>query len=183
MSRALFLSRLKEGLSGMPGPEQAEIMADYESYFAEGAAKGRSESDVEAALGDPARLAKELRAEASLKSWEEHRSPGNFLRATLALMGLATLDFFILIPAGCIFLIVNGAMTLGFAILGIAGFASAIGAMAGGHGGLSGVFAGLGMISLAIGMGALILKLMGWAMRLAGRYVRLHYRLLETPTV
>ena len=56
MSRALFLSRLKDGLAGLPKDELAEIMGDYESHFAEGQAAGRSDADIEAALGDPARV-------------------------------------------------------------------------------------------------------------------------------
>ena len=84
MTRALFLSALKDGLAGMPQDECAEIMADYQAHFADGQAAGRSETDIESSLGDPARLAKELRAEAGLKSWEENRSPKNFLRASRA---------------------------------------------------------------------------------------------------
>jgi uncharacterized membrane protein len=181
MTRALFLSHLREGLSGMPDAERAEIMADYESYFSEGMAKGRSETDIEASLGDPARLAKELNAEAGLKSWEKDRNPKNFLRATLALLGLATIDFFILIPVGFVFLIVTAVILFVFAIIGISGFAAAIRALSGDHGGLSRIFEGLGLISLSIGVGALILMMANWALHQAGRYVRLHYRLLETP--
>ena len=81
MTRALFLAELRAGLSGMPANERNDIMADYEAYFVEGAAAGRSDADMEAALGDPARLAKELRAEAGLKSWEENRNPKTFIRA------------------------------------------------------------------------------------------------------
>ena len=55
MSRALFLSRLKAGLTGMPPEELRDVVADYEAHFAEAQAAGRSETEVEAALGDPAR--------------------------------------------------------------------------------------------------------------------------------
>jgi len=75
MTRAFFLSRLKDGLSGMPDDEIGDIMSDYEAHFADAHAAGRSDADVEAGLGDPMRLAKELRAEAGLKSWEEKHSP------------------------------------------------------------------------------------------------------------
>ena len=179
MSRALFLSHLREGLSGMPESERAEIMADYEAHFSEGLAKGRSETDIEASLGDPARLAKELSAEAGLKSWEKNRSPKNFLRASLALLGLATIDFFVLIPVGFVFVIVVGALLFAFSIVATVGFSLAGAAFHSGIAGPALILAGLGLVSLAVGAGALILMLMGWALRLFGRYGRLHYRLLE----
>lgn len=179
MSRALFLSRLKAGLAGMPDEELRDIMADYQAHFAEGEAAGRSDADVEAALGDPARLAKELRAEAGLKSWEEKRSPGNFLRATAALMGLATLDFLVLLPLGLVFLLVIGVVLFALSIVAKVGISLV---MSLGHGFVAGpalAFAGLGIFFGAVGAGALILLLLVWALRLFGGYVRLHYRVLD----
>ena len=179
MTRALFLSRLRDGLSGLPDNERVEIMADYEAHFTEGAKAGRSDADVEAALGDPARLAKELNAEAGLKSWEKNRNPKNFLRAGLALLGLATIDFFILIPVGFVFLIVIGSLLFAFTIVGIVGVSLAASAMHGGIAGPALIFAGLGLICLAVGAGAVIMMLLGWGLRMFGRYGRLHYQLLE----
>ncbi len=179
MTRALFLSRLKDGLSGMPDDELSDIMSDYEAYFAEAKAAGRSEADVEAGLGDPTRLAKELRAEAGLKSWEEKRSPGNFLRAGAALMGLATLDFLVLLPLGFVLLIVIGAVLFALSIVARVGFGLVGSAFHGFIAGPALAFAGAGILCGAIGAGALILLLLGWGMRLFGGYVRLHYRVLE----
>ena len=73
MTRAEFLSILHERLRGLPAPEIEELMDDYDSHFAEGLAAGRSEAEIAAALGDPARLARELRAEAGLRRWESAR--------------------------------------------------------------------------------------------------------------
>jgi uncharacterized membrane protein len=179
MTRALFLAHLKDSLSGMPEEERAEIVADYEAHFADGLAAGRSETDIEASLGDPTRLAKELSAEAGLKSWEKDRNPKNFMRASLGLFGLATLDLFLLLPA-FIFLVVVGALLFAFTIVGIVGVSLAIKAILDGASGLPQFFAGLGLIALAVGSGALILMLLGVALRLFGRYGRLHYQLLET---
>ena len=97
MNRAHFMAQLRDGLSGLHHTDINDILADYESHFADGAADGRSEDEVAAALGDPARLARELRAEVGFKRWEENRSAGNFLGVVLALLGLATIDF--IIPA------------------------------------------------------------------------------------
>lgn len=179
MSRALFLAALKDGLAGMPDRERAEIMADYQAHFADGLAAGRSETDIEASLGDPARLAKELNAESSLKSWEQKRSPKNFLRAGLALMGLATIDFLVLLPLGFVFLVVMAAMIFALCVIVYVGAVLTLAAMHGGIAGPALVFAGLGLVSGAVGGGALVMMLLGWLMRMFGRYGRLHYQILE----
>jgi uncharacterized membrane protein len=180
MTRAQFLARLKNGLAGLPEAEVADMLADYESHFSDAAAAGRSEDDVAAALGDPVRLARELRAEASLKRWETNRSPGNFVSAGLALFGLITLDFFILLPFTFVFLFVGGVLIFVLTILGTvgAGLVMAI-FYTGGIGGFAVAMAGLAILSGVIGAGAVILLVLAGAMHLLGRYVRLHYRLIK----
>ena len=74
MTRQAFLARLREGLRGLPPSMIDDITADYETLFSEGLAAGRTEDEVAAALGDPGRLARELRAEHGLKRWAEERS-------------------------------------------------------------------------------------------------------------
>ena len=74
MNRVAFLTILNDGLAGLPAREIDDILADYMSYFDEAEASGRSEEEVAAALGDPRRLARELRAETGLRHWENHRS-------------------------------------------------------------------------------------------------------------
>jgi hypothetical protein len=54
MSQTLFISRIKEGLAGLPQSEIDEIVADYEFHFAEARANGDSEDVI-------ARLAREVR--------------------------------------------------------------------------------------------------------------------------
>src|SRR3954454_24790536 len=98
MNRAAFLAVLNDGLAGLPAREIDDILADYMSYFDEAEASGRSEAEVAAALGDPRRLARELRAETGLRHWENHRSLGNSAAALLALGGLATVDILVLLP-------------------------------------------------------------------------------------
>ncbi|MGZ5922207.1 MAG: DUF1700 domain-containing protein, partial [Rhizomicrobium sp.] len=102
MNRAMFLSELRMGLSGLPHNEIEETIADYEAHFSEGLAAGRSEGAIANALGDPARLARELRAEAGFRRWESERSAGSLIGAVIALLGLATLDLIFLIPFVCV---------------------------------------------------------------------------------
>src|SRR6218665_724719 len=98
MNRAHFMAQLRDGLSGLHPTDIDEIVADYESHFADGAADGRTEPEVAAALGDPSRLARELRAEIGFKRWGSKRNPGNMLGRVLALAGLATIDLLFLLP-------------------------------------------------------------------------------------
>ncbi|MCW5761021.1 MAG: DUF1700 domain-containing protein, partial [Phenylobacterium sp.] len=71
MTRQAFMARLREGLRGLPSQAIADIVADYEAHFTDGEAAGRTEAEVAAALGDPDRLAREIRAESSLNRWRD----------------------------------------------------------------------------------------------------------------
>ena len=52
MNRAMFLSELRMGLSGLPHSEIEETVADYEAHFSEGIAAGRSEAAIANALAN-----------------------------------------------------------------------------------------------------------------------------------
>jgi len=60
MNKREYIERLARGLSGVKGAE--EIIAEIEGHFADGAAKGRSEAEIAAALGEPEALAREYRS-------------------------------------------------------------------------------------------------------------------------
>ena len=182
MNRAHFMAQLRDGLAGLHHSDINDIVADYESHFADGAADGRTQEEVAAALGEPTRLARELRAEIGFKRWEENRSPGNFLGVVLALLGLATIDFIILLP----FLCFLAALFFGLAV-------ACLGMVVGGAflmfnllwGGVMGntgmqLLVALGLISGAIGGGALLLLLMDIIAKLLIRYARLHFRLFDS---
>ncbi len=76
MTRDQFIARLRGGLANMPPEAIEDIVSDYEAHFADGAAAGRTEDQVAEALGDPDRLARDLRAAAPSKPWEEPRQSG-----------------------------------------------------------------------------------------------------------
>ncbi len=183
MTRQDFLSRLRRGLSGLPAATVTEICADYEQHFTDGAQAGRSEAEVAAALGDPSRLAKELRAEAGLKRWEQERNPSSAAAAVLAVLGLATIDVVLLLPV---------VLTVGGILLGA--FVAAIGVFIGGVSMLTHAILGrhvmtidpmtvslasLGLMSLGIAIAALLVPVIVGLLNLLGRYGRLHYRLLQ----
>ena len=95
MTRAEFMGRLRRGLVGMPTAAAAEIAADYEMHFEDGAAAGRTEAEVAAALGDPDRLARELRAEAGARRWDQEKNPSAAAGAVFAVLGLGAIDLLI----------------------------------------------------------------------------------------
>ncbi len=190
MNRAMFLSELRMGLSGLPQNEIDETVADYEAHFSDGTAAGRSEAAIASALGDPARLARELRAEAGFKRWETERSPGSMVSAVIALLGLATLDLIFLIPFVC----VVGAVLLSMLVTAIALLFSGgavwlvalfPGLMMSATSGVLGsgaalALAGFGLIAGGIGLGALTWLLLDVFVRGLVQYARLHFRLIDS---
>lgn len=181
MTRAEFISRLRRGLSGLPATAIADIVADHEAHFADAQAAGRSEAEVAAALGDPDRLARELRAEAGLKQWEERKNPSNALAAVIALLGLGAIDIMFLLPLlmgvlGALF----GVLVAVVAIFVAGGFVFAAGPLTGPPGGpITALLAGLGMMGLATCMGALLTLVTVGVFNAVVWYARLHFRLLK----
>lgn len=121
MTKETFIKQLKTSLSGLPKAEIDEVVADYEEYFASGAAEKRSEEDIAKSLGDPTAIAKQIKVTAKIKKAEDHWSAGNIMRAVLATAGLGFLNLvFVFGPF----------MGLVGALIGL--FATGIGLVAGG---------------------------------------------------
>jgi uncharacterized membrane protein len=189
MNRSDFLSELRRGLAGLSQPQIEDLVRDYDSHFSEGRVAGRSEEEIAAALGDPARLARELRAEAGFKRWESERSPGSLAGVVLALLGLATFDIMFLFP----FLMVLAAFILGFGAATVGVFIAGIVismlslfpglALFGLAGNFSGALAmgllGVGLIAGSVGLGALFWLVLDFLARLLVRYARLHFQLID----
>jgi uncharacterized membrane protein len=181
MTRQAFMSRLREGLRGLSPQAIADIVADYEAHFADGAAAGRSDADVADALGDPVRLARELRAEAGLKRWEEQRNPSAAASAVFGLLGLGALDVLILLPilmgvAGVVFGVAFAALAL--FVAGCVAFAA--GPFAGAPGGpAAAVLLGIGLMAAGASLGALVAILTIGLVNGVVWYARLHYRVLK----
>jgi uncharacterized membrane protein len=184
MNRVAFLRILRDGLAGLPAQEIDDILADYTAYFDEAHASGRSEEEVAAALGDPRRLARELRAETGLRRWENHRSLGNSGAALLALGGLAAVDILFLLPLLFAVMLAIFVMGLAIFVLGIVGiglllsllkigpFASIVAIVVR-------ALSGIGLIAASVGCGALLVLALNGAVKMLGGYARLHYRLLK----
>ena len=184
MTKAEFLDTLRRRLSGLPRAEIDELIADYASHFADGMAAGRSEADIAAALGDPMRLARELRAEAGFRRWETARTPANFFAVLFGFLALIAVDFVFLLPllgGLALFTFIAGIVLLALCIAGLAlmmkVFSWDHGLFAGHF--LTRIFGGIGLLGFGIGGGALLLLMIDYVVRLLGKFARLHYALLN----
>jgi uncharacterized membrane protein len=181
MTRAEFLGRLRKGLVGLPLSSAAEIVSDYETHFEDGTAAGRSEAEVAAALGDPDRLARELRAESSAQRWNQEKNPSAAAAAVFAVLGLGAIDLLILLP---IFMSVVGVL-FGFFMAAIGMFVGGgavmvAGPFAGFPGGpLAAVLAGIALMAGATALAALTAVGTILLVNATVWYARLHYRLLK----
>lgn len=181
MTRQAFLARLREGLAGLPAHAITDIVADYETHFADGAAAGRTEEEVAAALGDPSRLARELKAEIGLKRWEQERNPSAAGAAVFAVLGLGAIDIIFLLP---ILMAVAGAVFgIGVAVIAVffaGGMVFAAGPFTDPPGGpVTAVLAGIGLMSGAASVGAVLTIVVIGLVNALVWYGRLHYRLLK----
>lgn len=181
MTRQEFLRRLRAGLVGLPTANANEIAADYETHFDDGIAAGRSEAEVAAALGDPDRLARELRAEAGAQRWHQEKNPSAAAAAVFAVLGLGAIDILILLP---ILMGVIGTL-FGFFIAAIALFFSGGAVMVAGPfaappgGPLAAILFGLSLMAAATTIGALLAIVSIWLVNGLIWFARLHYRLLK----
>lgn len=181
MTRADFMTRLRRGLAGLPATAIEDIVADYETHFADGEAAGRNEEAVAQALGDPTRLARELRAEVGMRKWEEQKNPSAAAAAVFAVLGLGAIDILVLLP---IAMGVVGAV-FGLFVAAIVGlFAGAVvfaaGPFAGPPGGpMTAVLLGLGIMALSTSIGAVLTMISIGLVNATVWYARLHYRLLK----
>lgn len=177
-ARLTFLTTLRAGLRGAPPAAIDDAIGDYASHFEVGAAKGRTEEDIAAALGDPLALADELRVEMRIETWERKRSPGAAAKVVAGIIGLGlanALLVFVALPLVCIFVFLAAAIILGTGVAGVwlifAGVSLGIDLA------LS-LLAGAGLIFAAIALGALLALLLFALVGGLARYARLHYRLL-----
>ncbi|MDG6094632.1 DUF1700 domain-containing protein [Acetobacter sp. AN02] len=107
--RQIFLDRLRTGLRGLPSEVIEDTVAEYAAHFDAGLAAGHSEADIAASLGDPERLAREIRAEDGVRQWKSTPGPSAAIRAVFGIIGLVAVDILIVLP----FLLSGGAIILG----------------------------------------------------------------------
>lgn len=181
MTRDEFLKRMRRGLAGLPAETIDDALSDYAAHFDAAREDGRSEAEVAEALGDPGRLARELRLEAGIKRWEEVRSPSSAWTAVIAFLGLGAIDILVLLPL----LVSLIGVIVGFyaALLGVfvaGGGILMIGPFQGFPGGPgAAVLAGLGVMAASVAVTALLTIVTIWLVNALMWFGRLHYRVLK----
>jgi uncharacterized membrane protein len=181
MTRADFMARLRRGLVGLPTSVAQDIINDYETHFEDGAQAGRSEAEVSAALGDPDRLGRELKAEAGVQRWRQEQTPSAAAGAVFAVLGLGAVDILILLPL--LMSVIGVLFGLMMAAIGLfigGGAVMVVGPFGGFPGGpLAAFLAGLAMMAASVAFGAILAILTVWLVNGLVWFARLHYRLLK----
>ena len=99
MNKLEYIAALKRALAGLPPETIAKTLAYYEQRFVDGVALGRSEAEIAADLGAPAKIAVTLRASAHMGVFEQKKNPANFMRMLVSALGLAIFNLFMVVPA------------------------------------------------------------------------------------
>jgi uncharacterized membrane protein len=180
MTRQEFITRLRSGLAGLPEKARSDIIADYETHFSEGAKAGRSEADIAAALGDPDRLARELRTEAGLKRWEAERNPESAAAAIFALIGLGAIDVIFLLPIliaavsviTALYVAAAAGFVIGAVIFAVSPFSHHLAPW-------GGLLFGLGLMALSVANGSILTLISIGLVNMLVWYGRLHFQLLK----
>jgi len=181
MTKDQFLASLRAHLTGVPAAAADDIMADYASHFDEGVATGRSEQDIAAAMGDPVRLARELRAQAGLRRWEEERSPSAAAGAVLAILSIGAIDLLILLPllmVVCSLIFAFACVSAALAVAGVICLLVSPFAIVGG-GFFQTLLTGMGLTSSGVSIGALMTLASIGLINFLISYGRFHLRLIK----
>ena len=120
MNQKHFLEQLERGLQDLPRGEIEDILSDYTEYFRDALSDGRSEAQIAAALGDPRRLARELKVQMRYRTWERERNFSSLFRTIGAIAGLGALNFILAIPF-MVYLCVLTCFLVSSAMISIAG--------------------------------------------------------------
>jgi uncharacterized membrane protein len=128
MSKQDFLKTLERLLGNMPEDDKKEILYDYEEHFRIALEKGKTENEIIKSLGDVNDIARQYKADFSIRKAESYASAGNVTRAILATMWLGLFNVVVvLIPFVILSSILTGFFTvsIGLTIGGIGSFAAA----------------------------------------------------------
>lgn len=179
-ARAEFLATLRAGLRGAPAQQIDDIIADYTEHFAEGAAAGRSEVEIAAALGDALVLADELRAELRIEKWQAAPSVRSGFQVVAAAAALGVINSALMLVAAPLLLLLALVTIIAIAALACGGVWMLLaGASLHLPGGTAvSVLSGLGLITAGIALTALASLAARLFVNALGHYIRLHHRLL-----
>lgn len=192
MTKEKWLEKLKKGLTGLTKEEIEDIMADYKEYFYDALEKGRTEEEVTNSLGEPLKLAKQLKADSRIKTAQANMNPKNVLKAIFAIVTLSLFNLIIMLgPITAIIGLIFGGAVAGLGILG-GGIISFFGILLFGSSALTGIGFSLTLpLALLLGLclsslGILILILdfwFGkWVFNLLVKYFKFNFDIVRKTT-
>ena len=105
MNKEQFLQELSAVLSRLPEEERADILRDYEEYFAVGLENGKSDVEIAASLGSPKKIARELLADYHVEAAERDWSFANVWKAVRSVSMLTFVNSILILGAYCVGLV------------------------------------------------------------------------------
>lgn len=97
MNKKDFFIILEKALINFPQNERSEIMYDYEEHFRFGIESGKTEEEIVIALGDPALIAKQYKANQTIELANTNPSTKNIFGAVLAAVSLGFFNLVIVL--------------------------------------------------------------------------------------
>lgn len=98
MNKEGFLESLRRNLKNNPEKDIVEIIRDYEEHISIGLKNGREEAELIKSLGDPADIARQIKADYHIKKAETKTSAANIFRAIYASAGIGVLNLIFILP-------------------------------------------------------------------------------------
>jgi len=129
MNKKSFLKELKTYLNSLPKSELDEIMYDYEEHFQIGIENGETEESIAATLGTPSNIARQYKAEYTIRRAETSESAPNIIRAIFASIGLGLFNLIVVLaPFVSVIAVLIGlfAISIGLTVGGFAIFITSV---------------------------------------------------------
>ncbi len=110
MNKVQFLREMSAALARLPEEERADILRDYEEYFATGQENGKSDIEIATSLGSPKKIARELLTNYHIDAAEREWSFANVWQAVRSASMLAWVYSILILGAYCtgLLLLVGG---------------------------------------------------------------------------
>lgn len=117
MNKEEYLKKLSKLIKKVPVDEKNELLLDYEEHFRIGIENGRTEEEISKALGDPANVAKQIKADYMVKKAEDKPSPTSIIEALTAVAGLGLFNIFIAVPSLLLAVVIISLVLAGSAVI------------------------------------------------------------------
>jgi uncharacterized membrane protein len=98
MTKNEFIQKLEVELKSAPKETRLDIIADYEEHFEAGLSEGKTEAEIAKKLGDPVKIANEIKALEAIENVKENFSLTNLFKLLITLSSLGLFNIIFLFP-------------------------------------------------------------------------------------